>query len=188
MTRKKKSRKPTTGTVGISKADFKQANEKDKKPKKKTGKVAGNRQQEALKANKQTNTQKAKRDPRIGSKKPIDLGIATKTTNKPQPKAKPAANQKAAGIAAIKILDQEMPISVRLDEIEQDQQLLAIVAKQDNDEPLTEQEVDYYNQLMDEHEKLSAELEQQTDDTQESSEVDDDALWDKLDNNDFSDY
>lgn len=182
MTRKKKSRKPTSGSVGISKADMpKKDMPQSKKPKKKTGKPAGTRQQEALKRPKAKSSQQANKDPRIGSKKPIEL-IATPKAATPKP-----VKQKPSAIAAIKVLDHEKTITDRITEIEQDEQLQAILAKQDDGIELTEQEVNYFNQLMDEHEELSAQVDPEQEETTEKA-SDEDELWDRLDNTDFSDY
>ena len=72
----------------------------NKKPKKKTGKPAGTRQQEAMKKAKPKASNQATKDPRIGSKKPIDLGI--KVTS-PSPKKKVKTAQ---AIAPIKVIDE----------------------------------------------------------------------------------
>ena len=73
--------------------------------------------------------------------------------------------------------------------IEQDEALQDILAKIAEDIALTEQEVNYYNELMEKHEKLSEALE--LDDNDEEEMVDtrnEDDLWDKLDGHDFSEF
>lgn len=187
MTRKKKSRKPGVGSIGISKNDKSLIEAgKDKKPKKKTGKAAGNRQQEAMPKKRTERGKPQAKDPRIGSKKPIELGVAVKTQAK-----KPAkASAKPAAIAAVRTVEQPS-IAQQLAAIENDERLQLILAKQEDEESLTSEEIDYYNELMDKYEALSAELPAEDDEEQQGKakdSVDDDDLWDKLDSNNFSDY
>ncbi|WP_448213999.1 Der GTPase-activating protein YihI [Colwellia sp. MEBiC06753] len=184
MTRKKKSRKPGVGSSGALKVDKTQLfSSKDKKPKKKTGNAAGNRQQEA-KANKtNSNTGNVNKDPRIGSKKPI---VLVKESAAPE-KKKASAGRKQSGIAGIRVIEQAPSIAQQLAAIEADERLQLILSKQEQDEALTAEEIDYYNQLMDEYETLSEQLPPE-DETEISEVEDDDALWDKLDKTNFSDY
>lgn len=139
MTRKKKSRKPGVGSIGTSKNDKSLIEaDKDKKPKKKTGK----------------------------------------------------ASAKPAPIAAVRTVEQPS-IAQQLAAIESDERLQLILAKQEDEESLTSEEIDYYNELMDKYEALSAELPAEEDEEQQGKakdSVDDDDLWDKLDSNNFSDY
>lgn len=187
MTRQKKSRKPPQEAVKtrLSKKEKQQIAElRDKKPKKQTGKKPGNRQQEAVAKSRNKNSGQENKDPRLGSKKPIDLGVpAVKAQLKPKNTTK-----STSGVAAIRVVDETLSIPAQIAEIEQDEALLAIIAKQEEDIALTEQEVDYYNQMMERHEALSEQL--PTDDTPSTTdkELDEDDLWDKLDKTDFSEY
>ena len=186
MTRKKKSRKPGVGSIGVTK-DPKQAfTPSDKKPKKRTGKAPGNRQQEALKTKIKDNKVKAVRDPRLGSKKTIELGKPATQQSKPQNK-KP---NHQSPIAAIKVMQSSLSTADKIAAIEADERLQLIVDKIDQDIALTEEEVYYYNDLMEQHEALSDKLAQETAEEmpdKKSLAVDDDALWDKFDNADFND-
>lgn len=191
MTRKKKSRKPGVGSSGIRKTDTTNSSVvvSDKKPKKKTGKAAGSRQIEGTKQKKTGNTNKPAKDPRIGSKKPIELGTlaSTKTT---QPVKRKTSQPR---IASVRVIDTAPSLAQQLDAIENDERLQLILAKQEQEQALTSEEVDLYNELMDEYERLSAQLAEQEGTTSESStetnhELADDDLWDKLDSSDFSDY
>jgi len=187
MTRKKKSRKPGLAKIGSSKKDkalLEQA--KDKKPKKKTGKAPGNRQQEALAKKKTHTTDNSKKDPRIGSKKPIVL-----VKDNPEKSAKVKTNkQTKPSIAKIKVIDQAPTIAQQLAAIEADEGLQLILAKQEHDEALTEQEVNYYNDLMEQYDVLAEQLapEQLTQQQDSAEPIDEEALWDKLDNTDFSSF
>ena len=84
-----------------------------------------------------------------------------------------------------------MSAEQELDAIEQDELLQSILAKQEDDIALTEQEVDYYNEKMERHQALSAELgldeDEDASDESNSSDSEDD-LWDKLDRPNFSDF
>ena len=188
MTRKKKTRNP--GSISISPAKMGKETEyssKDKKPKKQTGKKPGNRQQEALKKKRPAQTGGAKKDPRIGSKKPIVLTKAAPETKAPQ-KTKPV--KKAQGIAPIKVIETGPSIAEQLAAIENDAQLQAILDKQEDGELLTESEVSYYNEMMDKHEALADQLDDDIEDESEESQesLSEDDLWDKLDSSDLSDF
>ncbi|SET22006.1 Der GTPase-activating protein YihI [Thalassotalea agarivorans] len=180
MTRKKKSRKPGAGSSGVVKASTLDVRiTKDKKPKKKTGKPAGTRQLEGQQKAKPTQTAQGNKDARVGSKKPIDLGIPNV-----QVKAPKKAKQVDSPIAKIKVVDTGPSIQAQLDAIEQDPRLLDILDKQEQDISLSEQEVDLYNELMEQHEQLSAQLTPEED--AQDTELSEDDLWDKLDNDDLS--
>ena len=188
MTRKKKTRNP--GSISIKPAKIDKESDfssKDKKPKKQTGKKPGNRQQEALKKKRPTQTGGAKKDPRIGSKKPIVLTKAA-PENKTSQKAKPA--KKVQTIAPIKVIETGPSIVEQLAAIENDEQLQAILDKQEDGELLTESEVSYYNEMMDKHEALADQLDDNIEEEREESEerLNEDDLWDKLDSTDLSDF
>jgi len=78
-----------------------------------------------------------------------------------------------------------------LDAIEQDDRLQSILAKEEDDIALTEEEVNYYNDMMERHQALSAELgldeDEDISDEINANDSEDD-LWDKLDNNNLSDF
>lgn len=189
MSRTKKSRKPASAPTAKPKLSKQELANVEKRVRKKTGKQSGNRQQEAYA--KKTNTQgsQAKKDPRIGSKTPIALG---KLTEKAQKKVVQKQPKDMSPIAAIR------PVSSHIDEtspqqalaqIEQDEQLQVILAKQEDDVALTEQEVDYYNSMMERHQALSEALGLDDEEQVESAEqsLSEDDLWDKLDS-DFSEF
>lgn len=188
MSRTKKSRKPGTGSIGVVKDDKKKlASPAPRKPKKKSGKAAGNRQKEATASVNNKPSPKVKKDPRIGNKTPIDLGKAVTAMNKPQPTKK--KTQENSPIAAIRVVETGETLAEQLSRIEQDAKLQEIIEKQDSNQALTADEVDYFNELMEQHEKISQEL-----DTGEEDEVaitttktdSEDDLWDKFDNSDLS--
>ncbi|AWB59162.1 MULTISPECIES: Der GTPase-activating protein YihI [unclassified Colwellia] len=189
MSRTKKSRKPGTGSIGILKDDKKKLVEpKPRRAKKSNGNEAGNRQKEATpKINQNQNSAKNK-DPRIGNKTPIDLG---KPVNAPI-KTKPAKKvQDNSPIAAIRVVETGESLADQLSRIEQDPRLLEILEKQDNEITLTSEEVNYFNTLMEQHEKISQELglddeDEVVEQTQKSDSEDD--LWDKFNNSDLSKF
>lgn len=189
MSRTKKSRKPGSGSIGIVKDDKKKlATPAPRKPKKKTGKQAGNRQKEATASKEINPTHVAKKDPRIGNKTPIDLGkpVNTHTTQKPKKKA-----LDTSPIAAIRKVDNGDSLAEQLTRIEQDPQLLAILEKQDNDMALTEAEVNHFNELMEQHQSISEKLglsdeDEITTNAQKTDSEDD--LWDKFDSSDLSKF
>ncbi len=187
MTRKKKSRKPGLASISTSKDKKAIATPSDKKPKKLKGRKPGSRQADAIKKSKQKVVSQDAKDPRIGSKKPIVLAKSPEiSTKKPQVKT----SAKPAPIAAIKVVDNAQALEQELYAIEDDQALQDIVAKQEQELALTNDEVDYFNEKMDRYHSLKQQLGWQDDDEVDSStqDTDDEALWDKLDNNPLSDY
>lgn len=194
MSRTKKSRKPGVGSSGAIKVDKdKLASPKDKKPKKKTGKQSGNRQQEAIQKSLPGQESKINKDPRLGNKTPINLGSPVST----KPAIINTAKQKKAKqspIAAIRTVEPDNSLEQELYGIEQDERLKLILTKQEDDITLSEEEVEYFNNLMERHQEIRAKLgwddEDDDDDEQLTSQKSssEDELWDKFDNDNFSDY
>ena len=186
MTRRKKSRKPGVGSIGIKKDTTKNEIVREKKPKKLKGKRPGTRQLEAQPKQNNQSTSTAKKDPRVGSKKPIELGaIAAKVEKKKVVKTK-----NTSPIAAIKVVETDHSLMEELKAIENNPELQLILEKQDSGELLSEQEIDLFNSLMDRHEELTEKLgisdEESTDEMSESASDED--LWDKFDTSDFNDF
>ena len=186
MTRQKKSRKPKATIISAPKDAL--FSSKDKKPKKKTGLKSGNKQQVAVKKQKQP-TNKTAKDPRIGSKTPI---VLIKETPKQAPTtSKSSINQSA--IAAIKKAPEPMSLAEQLAAIENDERLWSITEQQENGQELSQTDVDYYNQQMDEYQRISEQLgaDQDNDEAQESAQDNDDdslseeELWQKFNSDDY---
>ncbi len=191
MSRTKKSRKPGTGSIGILKDDKKKLVEPNpRRAKKKNGNEPGNRQKEATaKVLNGPNSAKNK-DPRIGNKTPINLGKPVAAAIKTQ-SVKPIKNIKDnSPIAAIRVVESHESLADKLSRIEQDPRLLEILEKQDDDIELTPEDVNYFNELMEEHEKISQEL--GLDDEEEvvvaKKVASEDDLWDKFDSSDLSKF
>ncbi|KGJ92233.1 Der GTPase-activating protein YihI [Colwellia psychrerythraea] len=206
MSRSKKSRKPGGAPTAKPKLSKQELASVEKRIRKSTGKVAGNRQKEATQENTGNNQSGVKQDPRLGNKTPIALGkIVAKVEKSKQVQAK-ENNQTTASIASIRIVEDvvvnnaaieskaiQLTAEQEIDAIEQDELLQSLLAKQEDDIALTEQEVDYYNEKMERHQELSAELgledEEQISESDETTRSDsEDDLWDKLDRPDFSDF
>ena len=189
MSRSKKSRKPGGAPTAKPKLSKQELATVEKRSRKTTGKPAGNRQQEANPLVEGNNQQGGKKDPRLGNKTPIALGKFVAKVEKVQ-KTKV---DKRAPMAAIRIEDPDEKVPTlspmeELEAIEQDEKLQDILGKQEEDIALTEEEVDYYNKLMDRHEELSTELGLDSDDDDDSDDeesenvsANEDDLWDKLD-------
>ena len=212
MSRSKKSRKPGGAPTAKPKLSKQELETVEKRTRKTTGKVAGNRQKEAQPDQTENNQKGANKDPRLGNKTPIVLGkLITKAEKDKVEKAKQAkAKQKSlksAPIASVRFVEntdvelsekQEIFPAVltpeqELDAIEQDETLQTILAKQEDDIALTEEEVNYYNDMMDRHQALSGELgfdeEDESDDSDElTGSGSEDDLWDKLDSHNLSDF
>ncbi|GLX78665.1 Der GTPase-activating protein YihI [Thalassotalea insulae] len=187
MTRQKKSRKPGLAPASASKDKKDLATPSDKKPKKLKGRKPGSRQTDAIKKSKQKSAPQTNKDPRVGSKKPIMLtkAQAPEAANKAV-KAKPAQRK----VAAIKVLDNTQALEQEFYAIEEDAQLQSIFAKQEQEQPLTNEEIDYFNEKMERYHNLQQQLgwSDEEESSEPTGETDEDALWDKLDNNHLSDY
>jgi ribosome assembly protein YihI (activator of Der GTPase) len=189
MSRTKKSRKPGTGSLGIVKDDSKKLIVPTPRRAKKTnGKEPGNRQKEAspVMANGQNSAKN--KDPRIGSKTPIDLGKQVTAPIKTKATKKVLDN---SPIAAIRVVEVSESLAEQLSRIEQDPRLLEILEKQDDDLALTAEDVSYFNTLMEQHEEISQALGLDDEDeiiapTKKSDSEDD--LWDKFEKSDLSKF
>ncbi len=193
MSRTKKSRKPGGAPTAKPKLSKQELAKVEKRIRKTTGKQAGNRQKEAIQEKANGNQQAGSKDPRLGNKTPIALGkIVAKAEKSNQEKAKQTGKKSAlASVRFIENTETELSAEQALNAIEQDETLQSILAKQEDDIALTEQEVDYYNDMMERHQVLTAELgidedDEAIDEPNVSNSEDD--LWDKLDNQDFSDF
>ncbi len=192
MARTKKSRKPGSAPTAKPKLSKVELANVEKRVRKKTGKKPGNRQQEAQPLQDSNQNTNKNKDPRIGSKKPIDLGGAIKS-KLAQPKSNKTIKVKQDPIAGIRpvssdVAEVELTLGQELDNIEADERLQAILVKQENELALTEEEVDYFNDMMERHQQISAQLgEDEEEEPIRSSATSEDDLWDKLDNSSLSD-
>ena len=193
MSRTKKSRKPGGAPTAKAKLSKVELSNIEKRVRKKTGNKPGNRQQEAQLDNNSVQNGNLNKDPRIGSKKAIDLGGSTKPAqNKPvEPKAK-IIKPKQDPIAALRSVaddntDVELSLAQELANIEEDEQLQVILTKQEDGIDLTHEEVDYFNSMMERHEEISAELDDEEDEIINTSISSEEDLWDKLDNSSLPD-
>jgi len=193
MSRSKKSRKQGNGPIGVVKDDKKKiAVPVDRKPKKKNGKESGNRQKEAFDAGKGAQTPTERKDPRIGSKKLIDLGGPAKKTEQPF-KAKNKAKVDNSPIAAIRVVEADTSLEQELYAIEDDSRLQSIIAQEEEDSVLSNEDVDYFNEKMERHQQLRDLLGLDDEDDDESpatsnNKNSEDDLWDKFDNSDLSEF
>ncbi|WP_159821899.1 Der GTPase-activating protein YihI [Colwellia sp. 20A7] len=193
MSRTKKSRKPGGAPTAKAKLSKVELSNIEKRVRKKTGNKPGNRQQEAQLDNNSVQNGNLNKDPRIGSKKAIDLGGSAKPAqNKPvEPKAK-IIKPKQDPIAALRSVaddntDVELSLAQELANIEEDEQLQVILTKQEDGIDLTHEEVDYFNSMMERHEEISAELDDEEDEIINTSISSEEDLWDKLDNSSLPD-
>ncbi|MEY8216380.1 MAG: Der GTPase-activating protein YihI [Colwellia sp.] len=199
MSRSKKSRKPGSAPTAKPKLSKVELANVEKRLRKKTGKKPGNRQQEGKQVKSTDQTSNQNKDPRIGSKKPIDLGGNVLQSIDKVKKAKTSKIKQDSPIAAIRVAKSETSIehnlapdlALELSNIENDEHLQNILAKQEDDLELTEQEVNYYNDMMERHQQLTEKLgviDEDTEDKTNQRKVNsEDDLWDKLDGSSLSD-
>ncbi|MCJ8318928.1 MAG: Der GTPase-activating protein YihI [Colwellia sp.] len=204
MSRSKKSRKPGVGSSGVKKDTTKSdIVPVEKRLKKIKGKPAGNRRNEAkpIVISKQSTE---KKDPRIGNKTPIDLGQASAKATKATKATKAQTNLKAKptlpSVAPIRTIEPEHVVDTdvlmkELESIEQDERLLSILAKQDDDVEISEEDVNFFNAQMDKHQSIREALGLEDEDEDENEEEEsaqsnssEDDLWDKFNNSDLSKF
>jgi ribosome assembly protein YihI (activator of Der GTPase) len=185
MSRSKKSRKPGGAPTAKPKLSKVELANVEKRLRKKTGNKPGNRQQEGKLENSSDQQLNQNKDPRIGSKKPIELGGSVVKAKKPIKQTK----AKEDPIAAIRVVnaaaEEEQNLAQELENIETDERLQTILAKQEEELALTEQEVDYFNEMMERHQVLTEKLAENEEPEDEPNKVDtssEEDLWDKLDN------
>ena len=123
----------------------------------------------------------------------VVLRVADRQIAKKTPKPLTTASIRFVEDTVVENTVVELSPEQELDAIEQDETLQSILAKQEDDIALTEQEVDYYNDKMERHQVLSAELgldeDDDASDSDESNSSDsEDDLWDKLDRPNFSNF
>lgn len=184
MSRSKKSRKPGGAPTAKPKLSKVELANVEKRLRKKNGNKPGNRQQEGKLDNNSDHQSLQNKDPRIGSKTPIDLG-----GKGVQVKTKPVKTTKAKQdpIAAIRVVnaEEEQIFAQELEKIESDERLQAILSKQEEELALTEEEVDYFNEMMERHQVLTEKLAEDEEPEDEPSKLQtnsEEDLWDKLDN------
>ena len=185
MSRSKKSRKP--GRLNPVKADKKAiVEEKPSRVRKTSGNKAGTRQTIAFQKEEVAVDDKD-RDPRIGSKTPIDLGVKSapvKAVSKKVKDTRPA-------VAPITVIDDSELWEQELLAIESNEQLQSIASRSDDGEPVTEEEAELLASSLARYQQLITKLGLE-DDEEETDEDDDDLseddLLNKLDGNDFSEF
>ena len=205
MSRSKKSRKPGGAPTAKPKLSKVELANVEKRIRKKSGKKPGNRQQEAVQVKSSDQNANQNKDPRIGSKKLIDLGGAAQSPQV-KPKSTKVVKAKQDPIAAIRTVSNDstmvesnsvpelapklaQELAQELADIEADERLQTILTKQEDELALTEQDVDYYNDMMERHQQISAQLddEDETEQENDTSVSSEDDLWDKLDNSSLPD-
>ncbi len=160
MTRQKKSRKAAplgpTQKPRVKKAG--KAENTGKRGKKHKGLASGNRNNPETTAAAHTNQAPKSTDPRHGSKTPISLNPEqakkdkiTITDYKPQ-------------VVLKKIVESELSPEKELEQIENDERLMALLEKVDNDELITGKDAKYFNANMARHKELMEELGYEDDD------------------------
>lgn len=179
MTRRKKSRK--VGQIGIRKQETRPADTKSPRKKKAPkGQQSGNRNSlldENLKSPVSSGDSK-KKDPRVGSKKPISL-VKTETQPKPvKPKLDP--NKAVPSVKLEKVNEPIIDPQQELERIESDERLIELAERAENGELLTGKDAKYFNKMMDRHAELLEELGIEEDDDHDPLESLEGDQWDDL--------
>lgn len=152
MTRKKKSRK--IGQIGVRKQDARPEKKSPNIRKKKSpkGQKSGSRNS-LLEENTLVtgSSATAKKDPKLGSKKKIEL---TKSAKPVVAEVKPAQNDKKPEVKLTKVIQQQLSPEQELDALENDQTLIDLAERVEDGELLTGKEAKYFNKHMARYEEL----------------------------------
>ncbi len=161
--------------------------EKEKRIRKKTGNKPGSRQDADMNQSTKHGSSSENKDPRLGSKKPIALGVTKSTPSKSHDK--PASKEQP--IAPIRVVDNSEVLEQELLALENNEVLQLLAARDEAGEDLSPEEQSELQTSMARYQELLSllGLEQEEDiSTEESSQISEDTLWDKLDDYDFSEY
>jgi ribosome assembly protein YihI (activator of Der GTPase) len=159
MTRKRKER--SGGPIGVAKSDRAkretnsqaQESRKLKRLKNRKGLTSGSRTTESENEKKRTGGSRKSGDPRVGSKRPIQL-VAT-----PTPVVQPAiVKVKQPKSVKVESVKPALSYEQELDKLENDARLSALLVRLDNDEVLNAEDQDYVDERVERHEFLLAEL------------------------------
>ena len=189
MTRMKKTRSP--GVVGARK-DSRETPEQSKERQRKAGRkgLAAGSRQNVPELKPQANEQQAPKNPRHGSKKPVQLGVANAPTaeqlqaaaaKKAAKAANKAANKAAeqAKVAKIAVLDDaalpELSAEQELEQLENDDRLNGLLDQVDAGKKLSKADASWLDLRLARHQQLLEQLGLLDDEDEESSEGDD--LW-----------
>lgn len=123
-----------------------------KKDKKHRGHVAGSRTQEKASTDQRSGQRKAA-DPRIGSKKPVPLGVLESAVAKPKPKSKPSAPVENVVAAKPTMSPEE-----ELEMLENDSRLDALLDRLDSGETLSAKDQSWVDETLDRIDILMEEL------------------------------
>jgi ribosome assembly protein YihI (activator of Der GTPase) len=167
MPRKKKSRK--VGQIGTPKTSTNKRPEKEKRIRKPKGKPAGNRNTEVKNTTESSGT-KTPKDPRHGSKKPVDLFAKPQEKSIKQPSKKYFSPEK------------------ELEAIEQDQTLADLLNQLDNNKKLTKDQQHYVDQKLARHKELCAMLGIEEESEEAEQTLDDFDAFDSFESISIDDY
>ncbi|MBN3344269.1 MULTISPECIES: Der GTPase-activating protein YihI [Pectobacterium] len=123
-----------------------------KKDKKHRGNASGSRTQEKA-SNDQRSGQRKAVDPRIGSKKPVQLGVLDSAVAKPKPKSKPSEPVEKVVAAKPTMSPEE-----ELEMLENDERLDALLDRLDSGETLSAKDQSWVDETLDRIDILMEEL------------------------------
>ncbi|MDY4367600.1 Der GTPase-activating protein YihI [Pectobacterium brasiliense] len=123
-----------------------------KKDKKHRGNASGSRTQEKA-SNDQRSGQRKAADPRIGSKKPVQLGVLDSAVAKPKPKSKPSEPVEKVVAAKPTMSPEE-----ELEMLENDARLDALLDRLDSGETLSAKDQSWVDETLDRIDILMEEL------------------------------
>lgn len=156
MSRSKKSRKsaplaPRNKPVAMVREARRQEQD-DKKPKKRNGLQPGSRNSAFEQKTEASNQAKVKKDPRLGSKKPIALIVDSTAVETVQAQAAVPAFEPTAKLV------KDVPVAIspelELEQLENDETLLALLERVDGGEVLKGKGAKYFNKAMARHQEL----------------------------------
>jgi ribosome assembly protein YihI (activator of Der GTPase) len=174
MTRKKKSRKvASNGTPRLSKDKLQELRAmKEQRPKKHKGAKPGSRNAQEAKDTQQQSNAKAVKDSRVGSKKPIPL-VADAPM---QAQTQPVLQRHLQPQVELKKVKPQLSPEQELEQLENDERLMALLERHERGELLTGKDAKYFNRSVARHQELCELLGLEDDEFEEQDIIEDDPL------------
>ncbi|BBN83076.1 Der GTPase-activating protein YihI [Pseudoalteromonas sp. A25] len=174
MTRKKKTRKvASNGTPRLSKDKLQELRAmKEQRTKKKKGAKPGSRNAQEAKVNQEKSGANVVKDSRVGSKKPVAL-LATEQT---QESHQPVLQRHLQPQVELKKVKETLTPEQELEQLENDERLMALLERHERGELLTGKDAKYFNRCVARHQELCEQLGLEDDEFEEQDIIDDDPL------------
>ncbi|CAH9055327.1 Der GTPase-activating protein YihI [Pseudoalteromonas holothuriae] len=174
MTRKKKTRKvASNGTPRLSKDKLRELRAvKEQRSKNSKGAKPGSRNAQEAKVAQEVNGNEQSKDQRVGSKKPVPLQVQSQAQKQHQ---EPVMQRHLKPQVELKKVQPQLTPEQELEQLENDERLMALLERHERGELLTGKDAKYFNRSVARHQAL-CELLGLDDEFEEQDIIEDDPL------------